>query len=190
MCHELRRRLLTATLVLSCLAGAAMVPETATAQPPESLSPGTKPWFFDAGLGWSSGGLNLYTQFKLVQELGYHFSGDSSGPAIGVALSESFGNGFATFAGGAKFWWDIQILGDLGLYATPFAVAGVAVATAGSRFLNDSTQGFFNFQFGAQAKLVINDSWNVFVRPVAFDFFAGEYFAWRYDFIAGGVLIF
>lgn len=166
-------------------AAGALAPDTARADAPEALRPGTNPWFFDAGFGWANNLEDLGGQFKLVQEIGYHFSGNASGPAIGAAISESMGNGFFTFAAGFKFWWDIQIVQDLGLYVSPFAVAGFAVATQ-----SGFTSGFFNFQGGAQVKLIINDTWNVFVRPLAFDFFAGDFFAVRYDFIAGGVITF
>src|SRR5687768_9804781 len=63
------------------------------------LGPGTQPMFVEAGLGPSifmgasgEGGSvqGGFTQFKLWQEFGYHFSGTADGPAIGVNIEEAF----------------------------------------------------------------------------------------------------
>jgi len=185
----MRRRAhpLALVVLILGLAGAAWsaAPSQAHAEIPETLRPGTKPWFFHAGVGGAFNLDGVGSQTKFVQELGIHFSGDASGPALGVALAESVGSGFFVFQPGAKFWWDIQIIDDLGLYVAPFVKVGAAFAT------NINTNVFFNFQGGAQARLVINDLWNVFVRPVAIDFFIGENgLDVRYDFIVGGVLSF
>lgn len=109
--------------------------------------------------------------------------GGTGGPAIGGAIAESFGDGYFLFQAGFKLWWDIQV-SDLGLYIAPFGVAGFAVDTLGGG------NGYFNFQFGGQLKLILNRRWDVWVRPVAFDFFAGDQFRVRYDFMAGGVITF
>jgi hypothetical protein len=163
-------------------------PESAEAQ--DILAPGTRPMFAALGLGPailvapSSGG---FTQFKLEQEFGYHFSGDSSGPALGLAISESFGGGGFIFQPGPKFWWDIQI-GDYAIYVSPQAKLGYALISGGG------TAHAFNWQLGAEGRIILGDRGLLFFRPLAFDFFAGDAiggsFAMRYDLMFGGGVTF
>jgi hypothetical protein len=153
------------------------------------LEPGTRPMFVDVGLGPAilvlpGGG---FTQFKLEQEFGYHFSGDSAGPAIGIAISESFGGSSFIFQPGPKFWYDIQ-LGDNAIYISPQGKLGYALISAGG------TGHAFNWQFGLEGKLILGDRGLIFFRPLAFDFFAGdvgsESFLMRYDLMFGGGVTF
>ena len=82
---------------------AAVLGSAATAQA-DILDPGTRPAFASFGLGPAIGAVNLggVTQFKMEQQLGYHFSGDSSGIALGLQLAESVGSGVFIFQPGAK----------------------------------------------------------------------------------------
>ena len=65
----------------------------ATAEIPQIVREGTNPYFatFTMGPAIEVAG-DWGTQFKLSQELGYHFSGSFSGPAFGLSIDEAFGN--------------------------------------------------------------------------------------------------
>jgi len=157
------------------------------------IAPGTRPMWGALALGPAIGAVNFpTTQFKLEEEFGYHFSGDSSGPAIGANIGESFagaGN-FVGFQPGAKFWWDIQLLDDMAIYLSPNAKVGYAGFYGGGGALHN-----FNFEVAAEGKVILADRGLVFFRPIGLDFFVGDgngldSFIMRYDMMFGGGVIF
>ncbi len=160
------------------------VPKTSEAVPP-ILRPATHPMFATFGFGPAIG-LTTYasTQMKIEQSFGWHFGGTGAGPAIGVHLGESFGTGYFAFTLGPRFWYDIQPMADMGLYITPFAQLGFAVASGGG------TAGYFNMVFGAEARLALGNRGMVFFRPIALDFYIGEWFGMRYNMMFGGGVYF
>jgi hypothetical protein len=160
---------------------------------PAILGPGTHPMFVEAGLGPSifmgasgQGGSAKggFTQFKLWQEFGYHFSGTAEGPAIGVNVEEAFVE-TVRFQPGIKGWWDIPV-GDFGLYLTPSAKLGYS-----GTFASGAAAHNFNINVGFRGKLILGDMGSVFFQPVSIDMLAGEggFGAW-WDFMLGGGLIF
>ncbi len=163
----------------------------AEAKKPAVLRPGTHPWFVTGGVGPSFGlqgcargrCASHYTisQLKIAPEFGYHFSGDFEGPAIGGGFDTSFLNDSVRFEPGFKFWWDIKIIEDLGVYVTPFAKVGYG--------LNSSSRvdHFFHTQGGASGRLMLADRAVVFVQPVTINVLAnGDGVAIAYEVLAGG----
>lgn len=108
-------------------AGAAPAPEGGGGYP-EILRPSTRKMFATFWLGAAAGVSGVGSQMKLGQEFGWHWSGDATGGAIGGYLHESFGSGFTAIQLGPKFWWDFAIMDGLGLYISPSASIGVAIA--------------------------------------------------------------
>ena len=155
----------------------------AEAEVPPTLRPGTRPMFFHFQIGPSIGLVKTSTQFMMTQEFGWHFNGTSEGPAIGGAISESFGSGAVGFSITPKFWWDIQPLDTLGLYLTPYAQLGYLLfgATGGG-----GTAHFFNIHFGFMMKLMLGDRGFVSFQPFSLDMGAGDTFVMRYNLLFGG----
>jgi hypothetical protein len=183
------RRAKLGALAAGSIAALGILCEPSTAEAiPRVLRPGTRPWVADIGFGPS---IMAYTpsshfgrgrrgvMFKLMQEIGGHFQGDAEGPALGGVLEESFGND-VRLSVGCKFWWDIKIIDDLGLYLTPEAKVGMALWTGHTFY------GYFNPQLGFGAKLMLDDRWMVFLRPITADFYVGRYFFFGWDIMAGG----
>ncbi|MCC6527793.1 MAG: hypothetical protein IT373_34425 [Polyangiaceae bacterium] len=148
----------------------------------DALTPGTRPMFLDVGLGptlfmgASGGGGSIraddgFPRGKLQLEFGYHFSGDSSGPALGPNIEVSFGAPPRDVTGvepGLKFWYDIQI-GDVAFYLTPSAKLGY-----GALIYRSVAAHAFNIELGFEGRLIINDRGLVFFRPITVDMLAGE----------------
>jgi hypothetical protein len=160
---------------------------------PELLRAGSHPMFVEAGLGPSifmgasgNGGSaeGGFTQFKLWQEFGYHFSGTASGPAIGVNVEEAFVQSFR-FQPGVKAWWDIPV-GDFGLYLTPSAKLGYS-----GTFVEGGAAHHFNIHAGFRGKLLLGDTGSVFFQPIGVDMLAGDMgFGAFWDLMLGGGFIF
>lgn len=154
---------------------------------PRVVRPGTRPWVFIFGLGPSlgmhAGGYRAARlhQFKLQQDIGGHFSGDAEGPALGASFEESFANSHFRFESGVKFWWDIQLVDDLGLYLAPEGRWGFGLST-----FSHSTDFFFNMQYGLSGRLILADRAIVFFKPITVDLNIGQYVAAYWDIMAGG----
>ncbi len=163
---------------------------------PKILRPGTHPWFVTGGVGPSFGFMGCargrcnsrygVQQLKFAPEFGYHFSGDFEGPAIGGGFDIAFLNDAIRFEPGFKFWWDIQIIKDLGIYITPFAKVGYGLLSASGYNVH-----FFHSQAGAAGRLMLADRAVVFVQPVTIDLLAnGDGVAAAYEVLAGGGVTF
>ncbi len=165
---------------------------------PPILRPGTRPWWASLQMGGAIlarprvsevctpffgcvGGAGWLDQFKLVEEIGYHFSGNASGPAIAFDLQESF-NGPVFFEMGPKFVWDIPIIQDLGLYLSPSGMIGYAYIEGGTHK--------FDLQIGFEGKLMLADRAYVFFRPFTLDFLISDDLILRYDIMFGGGVTF
>jgi len=177
-------------------------PRTAWAVPEVLEPPDGKPWFFQGAIG---GAFHMFPgrpddfrgrpigslrhQFKISEELGYHFSGEFEGPAIGPHFSQAFGNGFGRLTAAFKFWWDIQPKDDLALYIAPFGHAGY------TGWFNGHWANTFNTQFGAEGRLILGQTGLVFLRAIAIDLHIGDailaydsHFTGYYDLMLGGGL--
>ena len=167
---------------------------TDAAAPPEILRPGTRPWAADLGFGpsfivstgtyntwWHKNGRGDY-QFSLQQEIGYHFEGESEGPALGVSLEEGFMNSIH-FEVGAKFWWDIRLVKDMAIYLAPEGRVGF------SMWANPFDPGF-DLQLGLTGKVILDDRWLLFLRPLTQDFNMGPHFVFEWNVMLGGGVTF
>jgi hypothetical protein len=171
---------------LASLVAASVLTAAATAHAEDDLiAPGTRPMWAALALGPAIGiKPSGVTQFKLEQEFGYHFQGDSSGPAVGFNIGESFGDGLTVIQPGGKFWWDIAILEDKAIYLSPSAKLGYGGFFGGGSFHT------FNWQLAVEGKVVLADRAVLYFRPFALDFFAGSEFVVRYDIMFGGGVTF
>ncbi|MCC6523958.1 MAG: hypothetical protein IT373_14965 [Polyangiaceae bacterium] len=167
------------------------------------LRPGTRPWFFAGGFGPSillEGRGGYYygpgrcfglgcrggrgdTQFMLQFEIGYHFSGDSSGPALGLATDLGFGGPFRAEPG-LKFWYDIGPIADMGIYITPTVQLGYG-------YINQSGDAHaFNVQIGTSLRIVLGDRGLVYVQPFCADIHAKTNVLLTHNIIFGGGVTF
>ncbi|MBL9099661.1 MAG: hypothetical protein JNL82_01820 [Myxococcales bacterium] len=201
-----RRRLsralaLAATVATSVVASNAVAP-TAEAAVPRVLRPGTRPMQFLFGFGPSFGiggsrwvygycygngncdgryyygGYGRYGgAFKLSQEFNYHFSGNASGPALGVLLNEEFSGPYFGFNIAPKFTYDIQPKRDLGLYISPSVSFGYHLDHYASYWYTGNPYAYnyhaANLQFGVALKLSLGDRGVVFLQLPNFDFVIG-----------------
>jgi len=186
------RELLAASAITAFMAISGLSASAEAAIPP-ALREGTRAWFASFSIGPAIKVDDVPSQFKMIQEVGYHFWGGAEGPAFGGAISQSFGDSgnvdYFTFSLGPKFWWDFALVSGLGLYLSPFAELGYALVNASFRG-NDTTNHFLHMQYGIEGKLVINNRGLVFFRPFSMDFFIGEFFGVRYDMMFGGGVMF
>lgn len=173
----------------------------------ELLTPATKPWFFTGGVGptffdltrgdggpgpggpGGPGGRGRHGRFRVGLDIGYHFSGDFTGPAIGLAIEQSFDDALYVFNPAFKFWWDIQIIDEYAIYVAPFGKAGYALGAA-----TGGPGHAFDLGVGAEGRVVFNDFAMAFLRPVQLDFFLGDFFGetfvLSYSLLIGGGLTF
>ncbi len=190
-------------VILLVLVGSLMLGSEARADAADLLPPGTRPMWFALGVGPSFYGLNrgggrfargrggfgTHGRGKLMFDFGYHFSGDSEGPAIGATLEQTIDGSFYVFNPGFKFWYDIQIT-DYAIYITPQAKVGYALGTC-SRCASAHA---FNLAVGVEGKVIFKDRWLVFLRPVYLDTYLGSFFRetflLNYDILLGGGVTF
>lgn len=221
---------LAATLGATVLT-AQVVSSEAEAAIPRVLREGTRPMAFLLGLGpsWGVGGSRWYYggpdryrgygwgpyggNFKLTQEFMGHFSGNASGPALGILLNQTFAGPYFGFSIAPKFTYDIRVKPGLGLYISPSVSLGYSLTHYRPYYYD----GFYananyhaaNLQFGVAVKLMLDDRWLVFAQVPNFDFLigpgnyyygnnggcapgynCGTYFVARLDFILGGGVTF
>lgn len=181
-------------------AGAVLLYSNTAAAMPKLLEPNSHPWFVTGGLGLShsfnacgSGGCAStgFQMFKFAPEVGYHFSGEFEGPAIGAAADVSFGGVFGLtvvrFEPGVKFWWDIPIVDDLGVTVAPFGKVGYGLYQSESIFGGSFTAHFVHGQLGASGRLSLGNRGVVFFQPITLGLLAnGDGAAFTYDILAGG----
>jgi hypothetical protein len=203
-----RRRLsralaLAATVATSVVASNAVAP-TAEAAVPRVLRPGTRPMQFLFGFGpsfgiggsrWyygdcyyggcgynyaAYGGYGRYGGgFKLMQEFNYHFSGNASGPALGVLMNQEFRGPYFGFAIAPKFTYDIQPKRDLGLYISPSISLGYHLDHYARYYYGPDPYAYgynyhaANLQFGIALKLSLGDRGIAFLQFPNFDFIIG-----------------
>ena len=201
-----RRKLALSAALGAALAGGSLAPTEAEAAVPRVLRPGTRPMQFLFGFGpswgiggsryyygadfWGCGGLpgcrygafGYYGAFKLTQEFSGHFTGNASGPALGVILNEGFGYNYFDFVIAPKFTYDIQPKKDLGLYISPNISLGYELM---SRRFYDPNLFYYrynyhaaNLQFGAGLKLILNDRFIVWLQFPHFEMTFGPAYAY------------
>lgn len=203
-----RRKLaLTAALGATLLGGALAPAEAQAGGVPRVLRPGTHPLQFlfgfgpSWGIGGSSyyynpsfyggcgglpgcryGGFGYYGAFKLTQEFSGHFTGNASGPALGVLLNQGFGYQSFDFVIAPKFTYDIQPKKDLGLYISPNVSFGYELLTR--RYFDNNLYYYrynyhaANLQFGVGLKLMLNDRFIVWLQFPQFDMTIGPAYAY------------
>ena len=214
---------------------AAMTSQEASATP-RVLREGTRPMAFLLGLGpsWGVGGSRWYYgnpgfygcgdgfcnngwggryggSFKLTQEFMGHFSGNASGPALGVIVNQTFTGPYFGFNIAPKFTYDIRVKQGLGLYISPSVSLGYGLVHYRPNYYGyyaGANYSAANLQVGVAVKLILDDRWLVFAQVPNFDFLigpgnyyyangacaagynCGTYFTARLDFVLGGGVTF
>ncbi|WAS98226.1 hypothetical protein [Nannocystis punicea] len=138
--------------------------------------PGSPGYYGCGAPGFPCAGFGGYGSFKLTQEFSGHFSGNASGPALGVLLNEEFGYRRFGFVIAPKFTYDIQLKRDLGLYLSPNVSLGYQFMS-----WNYFDGGYYyrypyhaaNLQFGMALKLMLDDRWIVWLQFPHFDMSLG-----------------
>jgi hypothetical protein len=196
----MKRAVLLSTIICGLFAMESM----SRAEIPPLLRPGTHPMWASLAMGgglgvsWSSGGYSGgaggASQFKLIEQFGYHlssnFGGPAAGPAIAIDLQESFGGDTSTVIEILpRFVWDIPIIQNLGLYLSPSLGIGYARIFGGDG-VNAAT-----IQLDFEGKLILGDRGFVFFRPFGLDIMASSvngnsYTLVRWDLMFGGGVIF
>jgi hypothetical protein len=180
-----RRRAPLMAALLTALMLVCVAEDSWAQRRPAILRPSDRPWFFAAGIGptfyafhrgcgrygrFGRRGYCSDVHFKVGLDIGYHFSGDFEGPAIGASIEQEFDNDFYFFNPAFKFWWDIEIA-DMAIYITPQAKAGYAMGTA---WFDDFIHGF-NIGAGVECRLVLHNRGLVFLRPIQIDTYLGDF---------------
>lgn len=160
---------------------------------PRLIRPGTKANVFYGGIGPSVGlgrgySASLGSSFTIHNTLGHHFSGDSSGPALGGDIDLRFDGGFGITLG-PRFWWDIPI-GNMGIYVSPYFRMGFSLL-----FEQGNTTPALNFKGGVRGKVVLNDSFICFLDLSGINGYVlftsvGTFTFFEYQFLLGGGFIF
>jgi hypothetical protein len=203
--RRLSRSLALAATLGAALVGNTVATNEAEAAVPRALRPGTRPMQFLFGFGPSFGiggsrwyygdcyyggcggnpfyygrGYGRYGgTFKLSQEFNYHFSGNASGPAIGILLNEEFSGPFFGFNIAPKFTYDIQPKRDLGLYISPSISFGYHLDHYARYYYGPNPYAYgynyhaANLQFGVALKLSLGDRGIAFLQFPNFDFVIG-----------------
>jgi hypothetical protein len=168
-------------ILLGVLLSATVAP-SARAQPARTQK-GSKPLELRIVTGLSLGlnGAGVFGRTG-VEQL-YHFSGHAHGPALGGLVQGYYfarpninGGGIAA---GPMFAWDIRLAKALGLYLSPAVAVGYGLL----RF-DSANYHFIDIQMGATLRLVLNDSWEINLRPLHFDLLINDGVIAFYD---GGI---
>ena len=184
--------LLSRLLVFTTFALALFIGGSALAKPLSraAIRPGTNPMTFQMGMGPSLQMVNnLPTAFKLSEEINWHFSGRSHGPAIGALLEQGFANwGMFELTMAPKFVYDIQLKPQYGFYISPSASLGYRFEHQS----NGNNYHGFDMQFGIAAKLLFKDRWMLWFQPTNIDIFVGGggWVGVRYEVLFGGGVTF
>lgn len=223
---------LAASLCAAVVGTQLAAPSEAEAAVPRVLRPGTRPMAFLLGFGpsWGIGGryrygygdgcggnpycrggfYGGYGAFKLTQEFMGHFSGNASGPALGILMNQEFSGSYFGLNIAPKFTYDIQVKRDLGLYISPSFSLGYHLSHFNYGYYNQfgysgANYHAANIQFGVAVKLMLDDRWLVWVQTPNFNFDVGPgnyycggpgvpgcgaYFRARYEFLLGGGVTF
>jgi hypothetical protein len=147
------------------------------------IRPGTKYLFVTFDIGPAFLITEDKTGLKISQEFGYHISGTGEGLALGVSIQEAFAANFIHVALGAKAWYDIPMIEDVGFYLTPSVRMGYGFDRA-TEFV-DKGVDYFNLQINVEARLILDDLWLLYVRPIALDINIGKEFTMSYDAVLG-----
>jgi hypothetical protein len=119
-------------------------------------------------------GASDFTQVLLTQEIGFHPGGGGDGFALGLAVSEGFGNHVFRFRPGFKMWWDIAPKRDLGLYIAPTVQLGYALFSADAGPFGSADEHAFHAAPGLELRLVLADRALITFKPLSFDFYASD----------------
>jgi len=233
---RLSRGLCLAATLGAAVVGTELAPAIAEAGVPPVLQKGTRPMAFLLGFGPSWGLSNNYRYgynpggfkgcgdgnpycgggwygghgaFKITQEFMGHFSGDASGPALGILMNQEFSGGYFGLNIAPKFTYDIQPKKGLALYISPSASLGYHLTHYNYGYYNNYNYGGANYhaanmQFGVALKLILADRWLVWVQTPNIDLTigpgnyycgnaftgCGTYVRARYDFLLGGGVTF
>ncbi|MBK8264436.1 MAG: hypothetical protein IPK80_24225 [Nannocystis sp.] len=159
------RQIQVALAVLSFVA--ISTASTAALAVPKELRPGTKPHYFEFGpnVGYGFYGPRGALGGAWLDYM-YHFQGGAEGPALGVLTLFGGWNRYFSFSVGPMFQWDFKLVKSkpLGLYLGPHVSTGYSFFSW--RGVGDHS---FYAMVGPTVKLIVNDFWCFWARPLNFD---------------------
>jgi len=139
------------------------------------LRPGTRSTVYQGGVGVGVT-FGYGVSFVLHNNISYHFSGKSHGPALGADFDLTLGTAGALVIA-PRFNWDIQV-GSKAIYISPFIRMGLHV--------NFDYGAGFDLQFGARVKFILNNRALLFFQPLALELVANKYGTFgSYQFLFG-----
>lgn len=160
---SIRRRISAAVLASALVAGAVAICAPGEAQAQNIVRSGTRPGWLGLGVGPSIGIVNSPVSAHINPQFGYHFGGNTSGPAIVVDLNMYVTGGFFALTATPRFQYDIQPIGGVGFLVGPYIGFGPGFATAGG-----AASFLMEIPFGVDLKLVLGDRGLIWFRPVGF----------------------
>ncbi len=164
--------------------------------PSAPVGPLASPFLVSLSLGPAMELHEVPSQFKLAAGFGYHFSGSSTGPALGGEIQLGFVD-FVSVVIGARFSWDLLLAGphELGFILSPRALLGFAHLgeLCVGRFCGVARNGL-SLQLGVEGRLLLARRFYVSFQPIGIDLLItanGDTSAGlRYDLMLGGGMIF
>ena len=158
---------------------------------PELLRPGTRSFFAGAHLGSAFNVDDSPQQFKLGQEVGWHWRGAGVGPAVSLIIQEAFGNDTTTIQFAPRLSYAMDILEDVGVTVVPHVHFGLAHAIVSFPRGRSNSRTGINWQLGLDLRVLFDDRYYLLVRPFSIDVFHFEQATGvRYDMAIGAGVTF
>jgi hypothetical protein len=157
-----------------------------------------RPYFGEVAIGGAFKIGDVPSQLKLaLLSLGYHLTGKGHGPAFGVDFQLGLAAGTTSVEIGPRFLWDFLIPWRYShrFFISPTATLGFA--QVGDRCVGSTCAASrygLTFQFGVDLKMVLEDRYLLYFRPIGFDVLSTGNDNWktslRYDLLFGAGLVF
>jgi len=166
--------------------------------PPQPVGPLARPFLVSLVFGAAMELHEVPSQFKLAAGFAYHFSGTSTGPALGGEIQIG-AKDLVSVVIGPRFSWDLLLAGthDLGFILAPGALLGLAHLgeICGGPAVCAAARTGVSVQLGVEGRLMLMRRFYVSLRPLIIDLLftaaGGELRAGvRYDLLLGGGVIF
>lgn len=140
-----------------------------------------RPYFGELALGGAFKLQDVPSQLKFtVISLGYHLTGKGYGPAIGFDIQLGLASGTTGVEVGPRFLWDFLIPWKHRVYVSPTALLGFA--QVGDRCTGSTCAASrygITFQLGVDVKLVLENRYLLFFRPLGIDILGTGKNGWK-----------
>ncbi|MGF1466045.1 MAG: hypothetical protein ACFCGT_07915 [Sandaracinaceae bacterium] len=162
---------------------------------PASVTGIDRPWFVMAGFGAAIGFGNATDFFRINEAFGYHFAPIGIHPGFWIALdlAQNLRSNVRLFEFGARFGFDIVLLTtqSLALILAPNVATGFGLFVVDFGGIGRGDSAGFVLQPASTARLVfLEGRLSVWVRPLAFDIFIGDFTEVWYNVLGGAMFSF